>query len=124
MSDWISYVGSSDLLVAGIVADFVEKFDAARERCWIAETDGAVVGSAFVVRHSDAVAKLRLVYVAPTARGLGIGQRLVAEAITLARGQGSGTLILLTNDITVRPDTRRVGKEVVSTLRSRWSPYS
>src|SRR3546814_12238521 len=84
MSDWISYVGSSDLLVAGIVADFVEKFDAARERCWIAEKDGAVVGSAFVVRHSDAVAKLRPVYVVHTARGLGIGTRLVAQAIPCA----------------------------------------
>src|SRR3546814_13828133 len=76
--------------VRAIGADFVEKFDAARERCWIAEKDGAVVGSAFVVRHSDAVAKLRMVYVEPTARGHGIGLPLVAEAIALARGPGYG----------------------------------
>src|SRR3546814_3131393 len=60
---------SFEALVAGIVADFVEKFDAARERCWIAEKDGAVVGSAFVLSPSATPPKLLLVYAAPAARG-------------------------------------------------------
>ena len=105
---------SFEAMVAEIAANFLQNFDPAKERCWIAEMDGENVGSAFVVRAEGEsgeggegtkaaevaeVAKLRLVIVDPKARGLGIGARLVEESIRFARAKGYRELTLWTNDV-------------------------
>ncbi len=82
-----------------------------RERCWIAERDGEIVGSMLLVGESGEIAKLRLLYVESTARRLGIGRRLVGESIGFARRAGYRKLILWTNDVLV--SARRIYEAAV-----------
>ena len=82
--------------MAGIVAEFIENYDAKRERCWIAERDGEAIGSVFLVKQSKTTAKLRLLLVEPKARGLGIGARLVSECVRFARRAGYKKIVLWT----------------------------
>lgn len=95
-----------EALVAEILAKFVREFDPVRERCWIAEKDGKVIGSVLIVRQDDTTAKLRLLYVDPCARGLGIGSRLVDECLRFSRQVGYTNMVLWTNSILT--DARRI----------------
>lgn len=86
-------------LCAEIAAEFLKNFDPARERCWIAEIDGKQVGSVFLVKKSDEVAKIRLLLIDPAARGHGLGKRLVDECIAFARSCGYRKITLWTQSI-------------------------
>jgi DNA-binding MarR family transcriptional regulator/N-acetylglutamate synthase-like GNAT family acetyltransferase len=88
-----------EALVAGIVAKFIQNFDPKRERCWIAEMEGEIVGSVFLVKESETVSKLRLLLVHPKARGLGMGKRMVSECLRFAKQAGYRKTMLWTNNV-------------------------
>jgi DNA-binding MarR family transcriptional regulator/GNAT superfamily N-acetyltransferase len=95
-ADEYGWTTEYEALAADIVAQFLKNFDPARERCWIAEREGAPVGAVMIVKQSDNVAKLRLLHVERAARGLGIGKRLIDECIRFSRAVGYQTITLWT----------------------------
>jgi GNAT superfamily N-acetyltransferase len=90
------YDATFEALVAEIAAGFVRNFAPKFERCWIAEMDGEVVGSVFLLRESPRVSKLRLLVVHPKARGRGLGRRLTRACIAFARRVGYRKMVLWT----------------------------
>ena len=95
-----------EALVAEIVANYLREFDPSCERCWIAEKEGTVIGSVFVVKHDQTTAKLRMLYVDASVRGMGIGNRLLEESIRFARLAGYKHMILWTTSVLV--DARKL----------------
>jgi GNAT superfamily N-acetyltransferase len=109
--DW-TYEG----LVAGIVGGFVERFDPAREQAWIADRGGEIVGSIFLMKGDDSrTAKLRLLYLEASTRGLGVGRRLVDACVRRARECGYERMELWTCDLLV--PARRLYETTGFTLR-------
>ncbi len=86
-------------MVEQVVTEFVKNYDATREHCWIAEMAGEPVGCVFLARRSDEAAQLRLLLVSPSARGFGIGRRLVDECISFAKTVGYEKVVLQTDNI-------------------------
>jgi GNAT superfamily N-acetyltransferase len=93
---------SFETLLAEIVGRFGRQLVAGRERCWVAERAGEVVGGVFVVREDEATAQLRMLYVEPSVRGQGLGRRLVEECLQFARTAGYRRMQLWTNDVLVQ----------------------
>lgn len=113
--------GEFEGLVAEIAGRFLKRFNPKRERCWIAERNDANVGCVFLVEKSATVAQLRLLLVEPSARGLGIGKRLVQECTRFARQAGYRKITLWTqsNLAAARGIYRAEGYRVVHTGRHR-----
>jgi DNA-binding MarR family transcriptional regulator/GNAT superfamily N-acetyltransferase len=82
-----------------VTAAFLREFKPGREQCWVAEVDGVLAGSIFLVEDGPGVARLRLLYVEPFARGLGAGEALVAQCVAFAREAGYGEIVLWTHAV-------------------------
>ena len=85
-----------EALAAKILSEFVGRNDAVNERAWIVESHGAILGSVYLMKEDAETARLRLLYVEPQARGLGLGKKLVSECTAFARGSGCQRIVLWT----------------------------
>ena len=105
-----------EILLGEVTTAFLRDFDPAREQCWIADVDGEMAGSIFCVASPDGRAQLRLLYVEPEARGLGIGETLVGACVDFARDAGYPSIWLWTHAVltSARHIYAKAGFEVTS----------
>lgn len=106
-------------VVAGVVADYVKTHDPAREACWIADHEGRPVGSIMLAKETEAVGRLRLLLVEPWARGLGVGETLIAACIARAREAGYAEMVLWTQSILL--PARRLYARFGFVLEESWN---
>jgi DNA-binding MarR family transcriptional regulator/ribosomal protein S18 acetylase RimI-like enzyme len=121
-ADEYGWDGTYEALVSKIVSDYANNHDPKREAAWIAEIDGSPVGCVFCVRYDESTAQLRLLLVDPSARGLGIGRRLVDECVRFAKGAGYRRMRLWTNSVLT--DARRIYERAGFRLTSEEAHHS
>jgi len=106
-----------EVIEGQVTTDFLRDFKPGREQCWVAEVNGTMAGSVFLTDESDGLSRLRLLYVEPFARGLGIGNALVEACLGFAREVGYSAMTLWTH--TVLESARRIyaahGFQIVET---------
>jgi DNA-binding MarR family transcriptional regulator/GNAT superfamily N-acetyltransferase len=114
-ADELGWVHTFEGMVARLVADYIDDFDPKRENAWIAEVDGERVGCIFCVKRDTSTAQLRMFLVEPSARGLGVGTRLVDECLRFARRARYTRIVLWTHDVSVaaRRIYARAGFELI-----------
>jgi GNAT superfamily N-acetyltransferase len=95
-----------EVIEGEVTTAFLRNFKPGREQCWVAEVDNIMAGSIFVTDGGDGLCRLRLLYVEPFARGLGIGDALVAACIAFARDVGYARMTLWTH--TILESARRI----------------
>jgi len=95
-----------EILQGEVTTAFLRDFKPGREQCWVAEVGGRLAGSVFLTDEGDDLARLRLMYVEPFARGLGIGNALVGTCVQFARDAGYRSVSLWTH--TVLESARRI----------------
>ena len=95
-----------EVMEGEVTTAFLRDFKPGREQCWVAEVDGTMAGSIFLTDEGDGLARLRLLYVEPGARGLGIGDALVTTCVAFARAAGYAAMTLWTH--TVLESARRI----------------
>ena len=107
-----------EAVTARVCADFLERHDPARERCWIAERAGERLGCVFLVKEDETTARLRLLLLEPSARGLGLGRRLVEECVAFGRAAGYREIVLWTHAVLTR--ARRIYARAGFQLAETW----
>lgn len=105
-----------EIMIGEIVTQFLKDHGHKRQQCWVAEVDGEMAGSAFLVAAGDNVGQLRLLYTEHWARGMGIGEALVRACIDQARADGFHEMILWTH--TVLTSARKIYEGLGFTIRS------